>query len=123
MANKRVGGVVELKIDGNQYRVKGNFTYGLGKNQREAIVGHDGVHGYKELPTVPFIEGEITDAPELSLDRLANVTDATVTLSLANGKVIALREAWFTNPDGLTAQTEEGVITFRMEGLQAEEIR
>lgn len=118
----RKGGIIELQIDGAIYQAKGAFTYGLGKAVREAIVGHDEVHGYKETPVAPFIEGEITDSSDLSLDGLAAVTDSTVTLRLANGKVIALRNAWCTNPDGLGASTEEGNISVRFEGLRAEEV-
>lgn len=115
-------GTIELKIDGEMYSAKGSFTYGLGKPEREAVVGHDAVHGFKELPTVPFVEGEITDSSELSLDKLSAVVDGTVTLSLANGKVIVLRNAWSVNKDGLTASTEEGAIPVRFEGMAAEEI-
>lgn len=119
----RKGGTIQLAVDGNQYSCKGSFTYGLGKPQREAIVGHTAVDGYKELPQVPFIEGEITDDSDLSLDDLANIVDSTITLALANGKVIALRGAWFANQDGLTAETEEGNVKVRFEGLSAQEIR
>lgn len=119
---QRKGGIIELKVNGVVYKAKGAFTYGLGKPTREAIVGHDTVHGYKEIPVAPFIEGEITDDADLSLDTLAAVVDATVTLRLANGKGIALRKAWCTNPDGLGASTEEGNIQVRFEGERAEEI-
>ena len=118
----RKGGIIQLQVDGQIYQAKGAFTYGMGKYVREAIVGHDEVHGYKETPVAPFIEGEITDSADLSLDALSNVVDSTVTLQLANGKVIALRNAWCTNPDGLGASTEEGNISVRFEGLRAEEI-
>lgn len=121
MSNRK-GGIIELKIDGEIYQAKGAFTYGLGRPVREAIVGHDTVHGFKETPIAPFIEGEITDNDELSLDTLAEATDVTVTLRLANGKTIALRNAWCTNPDGLGANTEEGNIAIRFEGLRAEEV-
>lgn len=121
MGNRK-GGIIELQIDGNIFQAKGSFTYGLGKPTREAIVGHDEVHGYKELPTTPFIEGELTDSEDLSLDALGDITDSTITLRLANEKVIALRNAWCTNPDGLGGTTEEGVINVRFEGLHAEEV-
>lgn len=119
---QRKGGIIELKVDGVVYQAKGAFTYGLGKNTREAIVGHDQVHGFKEMPVAPFIEGEITDDSEISLDTLASVEDSTVTLRLANGKTIALRNAFCTNPDGLGASTEEGNVAVRFEGKRAEEI-
>lgn len=122
MAQRRAG-IIFFKIDGEIFNAKGSYTYGMGKPMREAIVGHDTVHGYKELPTVPFIEGEITDSADLNIDLLSGVTDSTVTLELANGKVISLRNAFITNADGLTGQTEEGNIPVRFEGLSAEEIR
>lgn len=118
----RKGGIITLQVDGSRLQAKGAFTYGLGKPTREAINGHDEVHGYKELPSVPFIDGEITDGADLELDDIANITDSTVTLELGNGKVIALRNAWCTNPDGLGASTEEGNIKIRFEGMRAEEI-
>lgn len=117
----RVGGIISLKVDGVIHNAKGNFTYNLGKPRREGVVGHDAVHGYKELPQVPFIEGEITDRADLSLEQLVAISDATVTLDLANGKVIVLRNAWFA-AEG-TFNTEEGNGTVRFEGLSAEEIR
>lgn len=122
MSNRK-GGIIQLQVNGEILQAKGAFTYGLGKPTKEAIVGHDRVHGYKELPTAPFIEGEITDAGDLSLDTLGSFRDETVTLQLANGKVIALRNAWCTNPNGLGANTEEGNISIRFEGLHGEEVR
>ena len=89
----RIGGIISLKIDGESYRAKGNFTYSLGANKKEMVVGADAIHGYKELPQVPFIEGEITDSAEISMQALRNIVNATVTLDLANGKLISLRNA------------------------------
>lgn len=120
--SQRKGGITFLKVDGTQLSVKGEATYGLGKNERTAIVGQDGVHGYSEVPTAPFIEVTITDSDELSLDTLAAITDSTLVLELANGKAVALRGAWNTNKDGLSASTKEGEIALRFEGLSAEEI-
>ena len=77
MASKRIGGILELKIDGNQYLAKGAFTYNLGKGKKEMVVGSDGVHGYKELPQVPFIEGAITDTDEISISDLRLLKDVT----------------------------------------------
>lgn len=113
-------GTVYLKVDGDQYRVKGSFTYNIGRPKREAIVGHDGVHGYKELPQAPHIEGEITDGSDVDLAKVFATVDATVTLELANGKVILLRNAWFAG-EGQVG-TEDGNIAVRFEGLSGEEV-
>jgi len=120
---QRKGGIIFFKIDGVQYQAKGAFTTSLGRATREAIVGSDGVHGYKEMPVAPYVEGEITDDLAISLDALSQVTDATVTVEYANGKVFVLRNAWSTNQDGMSVQTEEGNVPIRFEGLSAEEVR
>lgn len=122
MAGKnRVGGLIALKIDGDLVKAKGNFTYNLGAPKRDAVIGADTVHGYKEVVQVPFIEGELTDHRGMSLEALIYGEDKTITLELANGKVIVLREAWFAGEG--TGNTEEGNIAIRFEGLSAEEIR
>lgn len=120
MSNRR-GGLISLKVDGDLYFAKGNFTYNIGKARKEAIIGADAVHGYKETPQVPFIEGEITDRQELSLEALQGIESATVTLELANGKVIVLRQAWYASEG--TGNTEEGNIAVRFEGMSGEEVR
>jgi hypothetical protein len=121
MAGKRVGGIISLKIDGDMYFAKGDFTYNLGLPKKEGVVGSDRVHGYKEVPQIPFIEGEITDRQEMSLEALMGIKDATITLELANSKVIVLREAW--NAAEGTGNTGEGNIGVRFEGMSAEEVK
>lgn len=122
MAGKnRIGGMISLKINGDMYFAKGNFTYNLGLPKKEGVVGSDRVHGYKEVPQIPFIEGEITDRNELNLEDLLTLDDATVTLELANGKVIMLREGWYAGEG--TGNTDEGNIALRIEGKSAEEVR
>lgn len=117
----RRGGIIFLNVNGVRYDCKGAFDYNIGAPKRDAIVGHDGVHGYKELPQASFIEGAITDRGNLALETLLAITGATVTLELANGKVIALRDAWYAGEG--TGNTEEGEIGVRFEGMSADEIR
>jgi len=118
--SQRVGGIIQLQINGEVYLAKGSFTYNLGRPTREAVVGADKVHGYKETPQVAFIEGEITDDGTLDRDAFVRARDATVTLDLANGKMVALYDAWFGG-DG-TANTDEGNMAVRFEGVEAEEV-
>ena len=118
--SERKGGIIFLKVDGVQFSAKGNFTYNLGKPKREMIVGADGIHGHKELPQVGFIEGEITDNKDLSVEALMDMTDATVTLELANGKIIVAKNAAYCHEG--TCETEEGKVPFRFEG-EVEEVR
>jgi len=116
-----VAGLLELKVNGEIQNAKGSFTYNLGRVKREAIVGADRVHGFKAMPQVPYIEGEITDRADLDLAAFLDIDNATVTLTLANGKVIVLKEAWYAG-DG-NVETEEANIGIRFEGMSAEEVR
>jgi hypothetical protein len=120
MGNQRRAGLIEFKIDGEILDAKGEFSYNLGKPKREAVVGADGVHGYKEVPQVAFIEGVITDRPDLDVAQLATGKDKTITLKLGNDKTIVLGGAWFAGD--ATGTTGEGEIAVRWEGLNAEEV-
>lgn len=116
-----VGGILEFKVNGEIQNAKGNFKYNPGKLKREGIVGPDRVHGYKGLPQIPYIEGEITDRSDLDVESFMDIDEGTITLSLANGKVFVLKEAWYA-ADG-DIETEEGNIQVRFEGMSAEEVR
>jgi hypothetical protein len=117
---KRIGGIIQVKANGTIYSAKGQFTYNLGLPKRETVVGSDGVHGFKEMPQVPFIEGAFTDQGDLNMAALVTMKDATVTLDLANGKMIALRDAFYAGEG--TGSTDEGEVDVRFEGEDAEEI-
>lgn len=117
MANKT--GIIFLTVNGEQKQAKGSFTYNLGKNKRETIIGADGVHGVKEIPQAAFIEGMITDSKEISLEDLVNFIDGTVTLQLNNGKVISIEDAAYVADGNVT--TEEGEIEVRFEGRNGRE--
>lgn len=118
---KRVGGVIFIKADGVQFDAKGQWEYNLGAVKRDAVIGPDGVHGFKGLPQEPYISGEITDNADLDLaNDLLNIEDATITLELYNGKVVVLQSAFFSGEG--TVQTDEGNIAVRFTGVEASEI-
>ena len=118
--SQRRGGIIQLQINGVMHDAKGSFSYNIGRPKRETIVGSDAVHGYFDKPQVAFIEGEITDRGSLDLNALVTIEDATVTLVLANGKAIVLRDAWYAGEG--TGNTDEGNIAVRYEGKSADEV-
>lgn len=121
MSSQRKGGVIAVALNGEVQDAKGAFTYNLGRPKRTAVIGSDGrVHGYKEEGQPGYIEGELTDRGSLDLEALVKFADGTVTLELANGKVIVLRDAFYA-ADG-EGNTEEGALKVRFEG-NAEEVR
>lgn len=121
MANQRVAGLIRLQTNGEILRAKGAFTWNLGRVKREPVIGSDGVHGFKETPQVPFIEGAITDAGDIDGAALTGLRDATVNLKLGNGKMIVLSGAYYAGEG--TGNTEESEIGVRWEGVEGEEVR
>ena len=121
MPEQRRAGTIAVQVNGEVQDAAGEFTYNLGRPKRSAMVGADSVHGYMEEPQVAFIEGTLRDRRTLDVAKLAEITNATITLQLANGKVIVLRDAWFAGEGNVT--TREALITVRFEGASAEEIQ
>lgn len=120
MANQRVGGLIQFSVDGTRYNAKGDFTYNPGGEKRSAVIGADGVHGYSVEHQVAFIEGAITVPGDLDVGAFVDFRGKTVTLQLGNGKVFALRDAWYAGEG--TVNTKEGELSVRFEGKSGEEI-
>ena len=118
---QRVAGTAFLTVDGNQYALRGNFTVSPSPVERNMIAGQDGVHGYQELPRVPYIEGDITTVPGLSLEALITQTDSTVVAQLANYTTYTLTNA--VCKGGFEANTRDGQVRVRWEGLTCQEIQ
>lgn len=120
MANRLVGGIAYVKVNGQQYALKGNLTYSPGTLERETVLGMDGIHGYKQTPKAPMVEMDLTDSPELDMKTFEEMTDVTVTVELGNGKQFVLSNAWCTMAPEIDATEGQGTVKF--EGLKGEVI-
>jgi Phage tail tube protein len=116
---QRFAGIAYLTVAGQQLALRGNFTVSASPMERTMLAGQDRVHGYQELPRVPYIEGDISTVPDQSLDDLDNQTDVTVIAQLANGKQYTLIGA--TCKGALENNTRDGQVRVRWEGLWCEE--
>jgi hypothetical protein len=117
---QKFAGIAYLVVDGQQHRLRGNFTVSSSPVERTMIAGQDGVHGYQELPRVPFIEGDLSTTPDLALESLDGMTDSLVVAQLANGWQYTLISA--TCKAALEANTRDGQVRVRWEGVWCEEI-
>lgn len=118
---QRIAGIAYLYVNGNQLALKGNFMVSPSPVERTMIAGQDGVHGYQELPRVPFISGDVSTVPQINVDDLDGQTDVTVMAQLANGKVYTLANA--TCKAGLEINTRDGQMAVRWEGLSCREFQ
>lgn len=116
----RIGGVLSLRVDGNQYEARGNFQVTPGTVKRTGVAGQDGVHGYIEEPIVPQIKGDVSIGNSLSLEALELITDSTVQVALANGRTYVLTDAWVTAAFVIDAHDGKVEVTF--EGITCQEI-
>jgi hypothetical protein len=116
----RMAGTAFFKVNGGMLPLRGNFTVSPSALERTMIAGQDYVHGYQELPRVPWIEGDVSSTPEVSMEVLEQMTDVTVTAELANGHVYVLKEA--ACKSALENNTREGQFRVRFEGTSCEEL-
>jgi tail tube protein len=117
---QRVAGIAFFKVDGALLPLRGNFTVSPSALERAGIAGQDYVHGYSELPRVPYIEGDLTDVVGMSTENLEAMTDVTVTAELANNSVYVLKEAWCRS--AIEINSREGQFRVRFEGTTCEEL-
>src|SRR5262249_41324279 len=114
-----IAGTAFLRVDGDQYPLKGNLTVSASKVERTGIAGQDYVHGYQELPRVPYIEGDFSTIPEVSTEFLESVVNATIQVELINGTSYVLRNAWTKGP--IEVNTHDGQFRIRFEGVECDE--
>ncbi|WP_295541084.1 phage tail tube protein [uncultured Pseudacidovorax sp.] len=116
---RRLAGTAYLNVDGVSYMVAGDFAYSPSKVSRESLVGQDGVHGYSEKPVSGHISGTLRDSGSMKLSTLNAMTNVTVTLELANGKLVVGRNMWTT--DTQEAKTGDGTLEVKWEGMAVTE--
>jgi Phage tail tube protein len=116
----RFAGVAFVMIDGNQLPVRGNLTVSPSPVERTMIAGQDSVHGYQELPRVPYIECDVSTLPDLPLEDLEAQTNVTVVAQNANRMMYSLVGA--TCKGGLEINARDGQVRIRWEGLACAEI-
>ena len=89
----KIAGIAFLTVDGNHVALRGNFMVSPTAVERTMLAGQDGVHGYQELPRVPYIEGDISTMPDLNIMDLEAQVNVTVVAQLANQKQYTLGQA------------------------------
>lgn len=117
---QRIAGIAFLTVDGEQMALRGNFTVSPSPVERTMIAGQDGVHGYQELPRVPYIEGDISTMPGFYLETMLDETDSTVIAQLANNMQYTLTGA--VCKGGFENNTRDGQVRVRWEGVTCEEV-
>ena len=104
----RIAGSLFISIDGVQHNVIGDWTLNLGIPKKEPMIGADRYHGYKEMPQNSTISGAVRDSDGISVTALRQLTDATITAEMANGKTYVFRNMTEGSDGNMT--TEEASV-------------
>lgn len=116
---QRIAGTAYITVDGQSLMLSGDVGYTVSGKRRETLIGQDGVHGYKETPIAGRITATLRDAAGLSLTALNAMTNVTVVVELANGKMIFGRNMWTV--DAQEGKASEATVDVVWEGPKVEE--
>lgn len=95
-----LAGTASVTVDGTTYMLEGDMKYSPSTKKRESLIGQDGVHGYKETYVTGTISMSLRDSGSLSVADFNAMTNVTVVVSLANGKMVTGKGMW-------TVETQE----------------
>lgn len=115
-----LAGTAYLSVDGENFMLAGEMSYGVSSVSRETLKGMDGVHGYSETPEAGFIAANLRDSGGLSVSRLNQMKNVTVVLELVNGKTITGTNMWTVNAQEVNGS--DATIAVRWEGQYVEEV-
>ena len=114
MASNRLAGTAYMAINGKTVALVGDFEWNTGTVTRESLVGMDGVHGFKEKPKPSKMKATLRDLGNVSVAAFNNLTDVTITVELANGKRVTMRNAWQVGE--MPAKAEDGTVDLEFDG-------
>ena len=115
----RLAGVASVTIDGTSYMLVGEPTWQPGSTKNETLVGLDGVHGYAQTFTPPFMSCTLRDSGALTVADFYAMTNSTVQFQLANGKMVSGSGMWIT--EAVSVKSAEGTFEVKFEGFQVAE--
>ena len=116
----RLAGVATIQVGGVNYLLQGELSYSPSTVTRETLAGQDQVHGFKEMPVASFISGILRDTNNLTVLNFNQMTNVTISLSLANGKLIVGRNMWCTGVQEVKAT--EATFEVKFEGQSVTEV-
>jgi hypothetical protein len=106
-----IAGRIEVTANGNRLQAAGAFKIRPGTPKREELVGPDGLHGVKEMPTAPGASGTIRNNRKLNVpETIGNMQNATIVITLCSGKQYLLEDCVYKGD--LEIDTENAEIPF-----------
>lgn len=107
-----------ITAGGKRLASKEGSKLGFGNMERTAELGDSGVLGYKEKPSIPFVECTIAHSADISLAEFADMVDVTVSFDTDSKRSFVLRNAW----NAKALEMDKGDISLRFEAMSCEEV-
>lgn len=111
--NRRLAGITSFTVNGSAFAVT-EFAWDPATFESETMMSLSGVDGYRQSPVAPFISGKFRDAQSVNVTAFTNLNNATVVVSLANGKTIVGHNMWYTGRPGVSGA--DATFDFKFEG-------
>lgn len=117
-----IAGLATITIDGNLVATRANCVVSPDPVEREGIAGQDRVHGYREIPRVPFVESDLSLQQTQAVLSFFQDQDgaSTVVVMMADGRTFQLSQAWYRGASEV--QSAEGQWRARWEGFTCQEV-
>jgi hypothetical protein len=106
-----------ITIAGRRLASKEGAKIDLGAMERTAEIGDAGVLGYKEKPTVPYVECTIAHDADTNLQEYADMVDVNVMFDTDTGRSFTLNNAWRAGK----IEMNNGEVSLRFEGMGCQE--
>lgn len=110
-----------IKTDGAMLATLPGAKLDIGGKERAAVVGATSIHGYSETIKPSVLTCEISLQQGISLEKLRNITAATVTYEADTGQTYVMRNAFVAKTLSVTAG-EGGKVALEFSGDPAEEM-
>lgn len=107
-----------ITAGGKRLASKEGAKLGFGNLERTAELGDAGVLGYKEKPSVPFVECTIAHSAETSLQEFADMVDVAISFDTDSKRSFVLRNAW----NAKALELDKGDVSLRFEAMSCEEM-
>ena len=120
MVSTFIGGTLNFKIDGQQYRLGGSFKYRLGGQIRQAKNGLDGTLGFVTTYSEAMIDCELSIDGSVSVAQLKSIDNSTLVATLDNGRTVLLANAW--QEGEIEVDAKEAMASAKFCGLTGQEL-
>lgn len=107
-----------IAVAGRRLASKPGAKIGFGNLERKAEIVDSGVAGYRETPTVPYVECVIPHDSNVSMREFADMVDVTVSFDTDSKRSFVLRNAWLAK----SLELDGGDVSLRFEGMSCEEV-